>query len=552
MRARWPITLWRYLGGDLWRLIALTAAVLVGVIAFAAAIKPLADGKLNPAQALKFMGLAILPMLQFALPFASGFGATLAHHRFASDNEATAAMAGGVSHRAILIPAALTGVVLSAFLFVLSNSAIPRFLRTMEMLLVEDVGRFLTNAIESGASVRLPDGVLLHADQIDQLGRDESSGASDVLVMQGVVAFKPLEDGAPEWEATARRAGVWLYVGASMSETSVRISLRDAVVVRAGEGAAESGTVGFRFALPGGFSDDPKFHTWASMEELRRNPERVGSIDYRRRELVSAMERGRIEHELLSSLRGTGALKLVDADGQQVQIRASAVRRQEDGRWRLVPGESRNAVDLTWRLRADRVRMQSAGGAWLALDETPMTAAEPRQRLLLELEDVETRDPSAEGDPTKRGRQVIGPLYLTGEESTPLLQMSVADLMDVAEDEAAATGDMTIADRVRLLRDRIAELEREIVSKRQERIAASTACLVMLLAGAVAGLRLAESRPLLVYTWSFFPSVLALITIEAGESMAHRSGAHGLILMWSGVGGLALFILVEFLRLRRH
>lgn len=552
MRARWPIILWTYLGADLWRLVALTAAVLVGVIAFAAAIKPLADGKLDPGQALKFMLLAIPPMLQFALPFAAGFGATLAHHRFASDNEARAAMAGGVSHRALLMPALVTGILLSMGLYGLSNSVIPRFLRSMELLLVRDVGRLLTNSIESGASVRLPDGALLHADQIDELGPDAASGASNVLVMQGVVAFKPTATGAPEWEATARRAGVWLFTGETARETSVRISLRDAVVVRAGQGPAESGTVGFRFSIAGGFSDDPKFYTSAAMGELRRHPERVGSIDVRRRELITLLERGRIENEIRGSIRATNALALEDADGQRVSIRASALEPLVEGRWRLVPPSNSASVPLVWRLGSDRTRLQSAAQAWIGLDETPVSSDDSRPRLFLELLDVGTTDPGAEGGETRRSRQTVGPLYLAGETGAPLLKLSVDDLVRVAEQEASQREDPEITRRIEALRERLADLDREILSKRQERFAASAACLVMLLAGAVAGLRLADSRPLLVYAWSFFPSVVALITIEAGQSMTHRSGEHGLILMWAGVGILGLFTLTEFLRLRRR
>lgn len=552
MRLRWPVILWSYLGADLWRLVALTASVLVGVIAFAAAIKPLADGKLDPGQALKFMLLAIPPMLQFALPFASGFGATLAHHRFAADHEATAAMAGGVSHRSLLVPAIVTGLLLSTALYGLSNSVIPRFFRAMEVLLVRDVGRLLTNAIESGGSVRLPDGVLLHADQIDELGPDASSGASNVLVMQGVVAFKPNDEGAPEWEATARRAGVWLYTGENARETSVRITLLDAVVVREGQGPAESGAVSFRFSLAGGFNDDPKYYSSAAMADLRRNAERVGGVDLRRRELISLLERGRLDAEIQGSLRATSKLSLEDADGQRVSVRASSLQTTADGRWRLMPAKNVDGVELTWRLGSDRTRIQRAEQAWLGVDETPTSSDNPRPRLFLELIDVGTVDPLAEGGLTRRSRQTIGPLYLAGEAGTPLLGLSMDELVRVGDDEAQLRADPEITRRTDLLREQLDRLDRKILSKRQERFASSAACLVMLLAGAVAGLRLADSRPLLVYTWSFFPSVVALITIEAGQSMTDRSGDHGLIVMWAGVGVLGLFTLAEFWRLRRH
>ena len=73
-----PLLLYRYVLRDLLRVMLLTTAVLVTVIAFGAAIKPLTnDQLLTAAQAAKYIGLAIVPMLQFALPFSAGFAATL-------------------------------------------------------------------------------------------------------------------------------------------------------------------------------------------------------------------------------------------------------------------------------------------------------------------------------------------------------------------------------------------------------------------------------------------------------------------------------------------
>ena len=134
MSRRAPVTLWVYVAAELWRLLLLTVAVLVTVIAFAAAVKPLADGKLGPAEAIKFMVLAIPPMLAYALPFAAGFAATLAYHRMAQDNELLAAHSGGIAHRSLLTPAVGTGFALFLALASLNEYAIPHFLRAMERL----------------------------------------------------------------------------------------------------------------------------------------------------------------------------------------------------------------------------------------------------------------------------------------------------------------------------------------------------------------------------------------------------------------------------------
>src|SRR4051812_17854682 len=114
-----PATLWKYVLAELWRLILLTACILVTVLSFAAAVRFLADGRLGPVETIQLMFLAMPPMLQYALPFAAGFGATLAYHRMTVDNELTATHAAGVSHRAILVPALVSGVILAAVVLVL-------------------------------------------------------------------------------------------------------------------------------------------------------------------------------------------------------------------------------------------------------------------------------------------------------------------------------------------------------------------------------------------------------------------------------------------------
>src|SRR5436189_4191181 len=109
-----PWLLYRYILRDLLRVVGLTASVLVTVIAFGATIKPLAnDTLLDAAQTAKYMGLAIVPMLQFALPFAAGFAATITLHRMTNDNEILAMSASGISYRRIMVPLIGLGVALT-------------------------------------------------------------------------------------------------------------------------------------------------------------------------------------------------------------------------------------------------------------------------------------------------------------------------------------------------------------------------------------------------------------------------------------------------------
>ena len=65
-------------------------------------------------------------------------------------------------------------------------------------------------------------------------------------------------------------------------------------------------------------------------------------------------------------------------------------------------------------------------------------------------------------------------------------------------------------------------------------------------------MRLRHSLPLAVYMWSFFPALAAVLTVSAGQQMVHQNGPIGLLLLWGGVGALALFTLAEYARLTRH
>ena len=65
---RLPWILWRTMFLELARLVLITAGVLVSVVAFAGAIKPLGDGKLEPGDVMWFMVLSIPPMLAYVLP----------------------------------------------------------------------------------------------------------------------------------------------------------------------------------------------------------------------------------------------------------------------------------------------------------------------------------------------------------------------------------------------------------------------------------------------------------------------------------------------------
>ena len=555
---RVPLILWRFLVADLLKVVLLTAGVLVVFIAFTATFRPFIDGRLSPGQTLRFMGLALLPMMQFAMPFAAGFGATLAYHRFAAENEAQAALVSGVSHRTLLAPAAITGLALALLLGALNLEIIPRFLRSMQLLLGADLARLIVANIESGRSVRLPDGVIVHADAIQRRPAEPGSRATDHFVMEGVLAVKTGKGfGVERWVA-AQRAGVWFFDAAAAPPSGlVVIRLVDAE--SSGEFEGGAGKIDLRFVPPSPFNDSTKFYSTRDLLRLRREPERLPSVEHRRRMLADALEADRIESEVRDLLRATGRVTLVNPEGESATIRAGDLRRSGE-RWALTPPAPGKTVEITWRLAGERARTQSAERAFL----TPWTADEPAlamfgvattaaaaadrpATLTLELENVTTHDAAGVGGATLP-RRVYGGLIPVGERRS-VLRATSAELL--SESAGAAEGS-SVRGAAERLRSTLDWLGREVLSRHHERAAMAASCLVMMLAGAVGGMRLRDSRPLLVYAWSFGPSLLAILGIYSGQSVLVDSPLIGVLVVWGGIVGLALFVAFDYRAMARH
>ena len=150
---------------ELLKVFAISATVLVMVTAFGAAIKPLADEDLiGPLQTAKYILLAIVPMLQFAIPFAAAFATTMVFHRMTGDNEILAAAASGISYRRILGPTLLLGCVLLTVMVILTQWVIPRFWGLMDRNLAADVTRVVMASIEKGVPFRI-DRFQIYADR---------------------------------------------------------------------------------------------------------------------------------------------------------------------------------------------------------------------------------------------------------------------------------------------------------------------------------------------------------------------------------------------------
>ncbi|HZW08331.1 MAG TPA: LptF/LptG family permease, partial [Phycisphaerales bacterium] len=570
-----PLILWRHITAELWRLLLLTVAVLVTVIAFAAAVKPLADGKLGPAEAIKFMVLAVPPMLAYALPFSAGFAATLAYHRMAQDNELLAAHSGGIAHRSLLVPAFATGLALFLTLASLNEYIIPRFLRSMERLIARDLTKLMVSNIEQGRAVE-HNNLMVYADDVvvpdaATRGALRDRGIADALELRRVVFIDTDSEGRVKNSVVVGKAEVYVIPNPEADGRSERVA---SVVVRDGVGWREDGTVvrstdidPFALPIPDAFHDDPKFLTWGELRALRDHPDRMDFVHARTRTLAYALAQGATQSAIRTDLRTTGQVKLVTPGGETMVIRArDAQWSNELERWVLLADPASGAIEIEWwKLGPDG----SAGGGGITRI-VPREAHFPRPivhdqvdgQVTVRLELLDARvdssatdvgeDIAAEGG-SRRAELVIEGLRLVYDPLAEFLQKPAYELLAIAEPRIAQRdGAGPLAEPAAELRGELAKLQREITSKQNERWALAASCLIMVITGAVTAVRLRDSQPLAVYLWSFFPALGAVITVMGGQQLTHDSGAPGLFLLWGGVAALGAYTFLTFLGIRKH
>lgn len=579
-----PVTLWWSVTLELLRLLALSALVLVAVLAFAATIKPLADGKLEPMQALRFMAYATVPMLAYALPFAACFAATLTYHRLALDRELLAAMAAGVSHRTLLVPALAVGLTAGAGLVALNEQIIPSFLRAMQRLVTADIALLLGNAVQRGQAVEMG-GMWVYADQVRQ-GRLPPGGE----VTQRLQLLRPClietdPQGRVTVQGTAEVADLWLASqGRDASSVRATLQLQKVVGVRSDQSVYRADVLPISWAAPAAFQDDPKFLPWRELAALRRHPEGMNWVRRQKGELAAALSVRDALAGLAAQVRKGRDLVLTDSQERRLEILGAALAPDSSPlALRLVPEPGYGRIEIRRApagsgpgqrdqliMHARGVTILPAGSADASssggvrgmggidgiMGQSPDSSVPPSLCVLdLQLSEVLTQRPQGGETAEPAGSASARALSTTHEHLVlpgifaPTPSPAPA-LLDVPSLELARAG----ADlpQARRLGESIEDLMREITSKQHERMALAVTCVVMVLSGALAASLLSQRLPLTVYLCAFLPALLCIITISGGQQMTHGTGSAGLLLLWGGVAALALASLGAYRVVARH
>ena len=542
---RMPGLLTRYMAGELLKTILLTATVLVAVIAFGTAIKPLSRNLLGGADILKYVMFAMIPMMEYALPFAAGFGATLVMHRLAGDNEILAMSSCGLSPRRIFRPIFLLAAVLLLVMLALVEFLVPVFWTRMESLLAHDVTRLLASSVERGEAFTLGD-TRIYADEVLVTEMPEGSQAETRMVLVGVAALQVDERGEPETEFTAEYATMDLY---RMEGRSIlKLVLGDATVFRSGDGSlvrvptAEPRAID----LGRGFRLGVKMLTLPEMFAVQAAPAEYPSlqpqVDRIRRLLVREATLRFLKDELTA--------------GRQVEFED----RGRDTSWRIISAESVTQEDGGFVLQAPVIERGGDGPSRRRARASSLVLTEDWRdgRMVLDIALTEPRPIDDQSGSEVRWPTEIRSLTLPpsaefgAQEETPTEVVSMARAFESKEIEFVSLGKQ-LGGAIKTFDNAAQRLLWDIEGRMQQRMAQACTGPLLLILGAILAIRLRGSPPLTVYAIAFLPAILDIVLISGGEQSLRKGPTPGgYLLIWSGNLLLGGACIAAWWRLRRN
>lgn len=533
-------------------MLLVTTGVIVTVLAFGAAAKPLAENEIGADVVAKYVALAIVPMLQFALPFAAGFAATLVLHRMVTDNEVTAMSAVGMSYRRVLAPVAVLGVALTLLMFLLVAFVVPRFWMRIKEIATADATQVLIAAVNRREALQAGS-MLIYADEVELVPAPADTGALRRLLLKGVAAIElaPGPFAPPATEFTAESAAVDVY--STENGPIAKMVLLNATVFRPRDGAIATvpRVEPEAISIEKAFYRGPKFLPLDEVIRLRNDVDRALVVQVVARPLAAILE----EHDLWECMAQHAASSATVTLRQVSTRREYRLENARLGSGSVTPARKGAPVRVVEIVNGRPVRATEAESAKLtALSEVGfdpsfgLSVAAPQNTRNL-VDNVSARWPPRVDDLVPVGCE------LRDWASAPSADVLAAAALIPAVDGAGPYRDLSARARrlASALHDRRLHVVFESDSHIVQRFAQSVSIALVLLLGATLAVWLRRALPLTVYLLAFLPAIGNILMIAGGQQVMRNGHAlPGALLMWGGNALLLVVLLWAWFRLSRN
>ncbi|MDP7006245.1 MAG: LptF/LptG family permease [Phycisphaerales bacterium] len=529
-----PWRFYRYMLYDVIRQFAITASILVIVIAFGAAIKPLSSNSfISSLDTAKYLLLAMIPMLQFALPFAGAFATTIVLHRLAQDNEINALAVSGQSYAKLLAPIAFFGLILTLTLVILTQSIIPVFIGKMAVAMSSDLPKLLSSSIKQhtafvqGELVIWAEDIFLDTDNEDER-----------IALDHVAVARVDHSGRAKMYLTAAAAIV--DVKRLDNQTSLLVGTSDAAQWTRGEDGsgilrgAKQGRLTHAIDLPSLTKQSPSSLTRKELLELLVHPRNYSHVDVAANNLQSKIIRKTYLQQLhsLFTQKQTLLCKL-EKGGRIFEISAAGM----DGEFFTSP------ISVT-AIRGDGdIDILEPKQARLLIDQSKTGEVES-----VTLQMIDVMVGSGQIGENQRPQLVVPSLQVEGIEKVTNEELSIDELFEIA----STINDADVESATNNLQRHLSAMYDHVSGRIGQRWAVSLLPLLSVVLGGLIAIRFSYQMPLNVYAKVFIPSIVALLLIFSGGQMVRGSKeVTGLIIMWSGNLGLVCLVLFYWRELRK-
>lgn len=549
-----PWTLYKFVFGELLKLLLTTLLVLVAVMSFGFAIPTITDGLLDALQVGKLVLYLMPMMLPYAAPIAASFSATVVYFRMVSDNEITACSALGISYFQILLPPLIVGLLLMGTMFYLSNWVIPDVTERVTAVIKQDIVTFVIKRIQRRQTVMLGNWIISAqgAGIDDVTASGEAPGEGQLvpfkrIIMQGVAlghlnrkTRQVVED------YTADMAAIDLYHFEGQTYATVR--LNGATGYDPDIGLVEIGradVTGIR--LPSPFTQRIQFLSLSQLRRLRKNPDPYPAVAERRKALAEMMALEKVAEYITSHVDLDPGLHLLAPHDEQLIVTAPQVR-QDNAVVHLSAGDGKPVIVRSYR-KGKLQMILHAQSARMVVRNDPL-AIEPTVGLSLNTATV--YDPQIDRPITQRKQVPLGRCYVKPNYAEQLLDLPSDRLLAEAKQMRQTPALGRLADRLKL---EIRFVFRDIDSQMNQRLAQPTVCLLAMLLAGVMAMRLRHQVALAIFFWCFVPTIVAIFMIAGGENIAGASMfpvTFGIVLTWAGPAMMLGLVLWVYQQLRRN
>ena len=535
---------------ELLRVLLLTTTVIVVVVAFGAAIKPLADSSLGSGSVVKYVALAMIPMLQFALPFSAGFAATLVLHRFAVDNELVAMSTSGMRYRTIFAPIIAVGLALLVGMFILLHTIVPRFWGRMQDMLAKDATSIFLSAVSRGEALEVGQ-ISLYADTatVDPVPPD--NGAEQRLLLQGVAAIQKNGAGQPVTEFTSEFATVDVHRGRE------GVIMKLAMTNGSGFNAAD-GTVVFvptaqpqAVQLGRALEADAKSMTYFELQDVRNDLPNHIEVQPARQAVLLALTRAQVWQCIARELETFGKVELVEEGGRRsYRIEGGTLRNDV-----ILPKSPATTIRIVELDRAKPIREAVCSQVVLPFDtedvsvgRVDLIATAPRAKDLLRSEGLASRWPARIRGLSAApcSTSTISKIEFT--QLTPHVnELSKADSTIPKPIQVAGSSSLTNLFKI------MNGVDVDAFSHLCQRAALAWSAPLIILLGASLAAWKRNSLPLTMYLIAFIPGILNIVMIAGGQQVIRADNVvWGVIVSWSGNAILLLCSMYALRQLARN